>query len=221
MLGIPIVRGRNFTEAETRTGAPVTIATESTGRRFWPGQDPIGKLLAEDNSFTMQVIGVARDTQVSHLARSNETYLYLPAGPKEQIHLQLLVHSSDGFASTAKGIHAVVHAQDPDVVAEIARLEDNLEFWRTPPRIVATLAGSLGALGLLLASIGVYGVVSYSVSGRIREIGLRMTLGADARDVMKLILRQAMRPVLIGAVIGIVACPGGSRGWSSVLLRLV
>ncbi len=220
MLGIPIVRGRNFTEVEARTGAPVTIATESTARRFWPGQDPIGKLLAEDNSFTMQVIGIARDTQVSHLARSNETYLYLPAGPKEQIRLQLLVHSSDGFASTAKGIHAVVHALDPDVVADVARLEDNLEFWRTPPRIVATLAGSLGALGLLLASIGVYGVVSYSVSGRIREIGLRMTLGADAREVMKLILRQAMRPVLIGAVIGIVACAGVSRVLSSMLFGL-
>ncbi len=144
----------------------------------------------------------------------------MPAGPKEQEHLQLLVHSSDGFASTAKGIHAAVHALDPDVVADVARLEDNLEFWRTPPRIVAILAGSLGALGLLLASIGVYGVVSYAVSGRIREIGLRMTLGADTREVMKMILRQAMRPVLIGAAIGIAACAAVSRILSSMLFGL-
>jgi len=220
MLGIPIVRGRNFTETETRTGAAVTIVTETTARRFWPGEDPIGKLITEMPSTTKQVIGVARDTQVSHLSRSNETYLYMPAGPKEQEHLQLLVHSSDGFASTAKGIHAAVHALDPDVLADVARLEDNLEFWRTPPRIVAILAGSLGALGLLLASIGVYGVVSYAVSGRIREIGLRMTLGADTREVMKMILRQAMRPVLIGAAIGIVACAAVSRILSSMLFGL-
>jgi len=220
MLGIPIVRGRNFTDDETRAGAPVTIATESTARRFWPGQDPIGKSIAGDHSTKFQVIGVARDTQVSHLARSNETYLYFPAGPKEQIRLPLLVHSSDGFASTAKGIQAAVRALDPDVVADVAKLEDNLELWRTPPRIFAILAGSLGALGLLLASIGVYGVVSYSVSGRIREIGLRMTLGADAREVMKLILRQAMRPVLIGAVIGIAGCAGVSTVLSKMLFGL-
>jgi len=220
MLGIPIVRGRNFTDDETRTGAAVTIATESTARRFWPGQDPIGKSIAGDDSIKFQVIGVARDTQVSHLARSNETYLYFPAGPKEQIRLHLLVHSSDGLASTAKGIQAAVRALDPDVVADVAKLEDNLEFWRTPPRIFATLAGSLGALGLLLASIGVYGVVSYAVSGRIREIGLRMTLGADAREVMKLILRQAMRPVLIGAVVGIGGCAAVSRILSSMLFGL-
>src|SRR5258708_26609886 len=130
MLGIPIVRGRNFTEAETRTGAPVTIATESTARRFWPGQDPIGKLLSEGNSLTRQVIGVARDTQVSHLARSNETYLYLPAGPKEQIRLQLLVHSSDGFAPTSKRIHTAEHPLDPEWVADVARLEHNLGVCR-------------------------------------------------------------------------------------------
>lgn len=220
MLGIPIVRGRNFTEAETTAGAAVTIVTETTARRFWPGEDPIGKLLAQPPSPAKQVVGVARDTQVSHLSRSNETYLYLPAGPKEQLHLKLLVHSPDVFASTAKGIQAAVHALDPDVLADVARLEDNLEFWRTPPRIVATLAGALGALGLLLASIGVYGVVSYAVSGRIREIGLRMTLGADAREVMKLILRQAMRPVLIGAATGIAGCAAVSRVLSSMLFGL-
>lgn len=91
------------------------------------------------------------------------------------------------------------------------------EFWRTPPRIVAILAG---ALGLLLASIGVYEVVSYAVSGRIREIGLRMTRGADTREVMKMILSQAMRPVLIGAAIGIAGCAAVSRVLSSMLFGL-
>jgi ABC-type antimicrobial peptide transport system permease subunit len=95
-----------------------------------------------------------------------------------------------------------------------------MEVWRTPARIVAALAGSLGALGLLLASIGVYGVVSYAVSRRTREIGIRMTLGADGRDVMSLMLRQSMRPVLIGGAIGIIGCAGVSWVLSSMLFGI-
>jgi ABC-type antimicrobial peptide transport system permease subunit len=131
-----------------------------------------------------------------------------------------LVHSAAGFAPTANGIRAAIHALDPGLVVDVAPLEANLEFWRTPSRIVAILAGSLGALGLLLASIGLYGVVSYSVSRRIREIGLRMTLGAETRDVMSMVLRQAMRPVMIGALIGIAGCAAVSRVLSRMLLGI-
>jgi predicted permease len=220
LLGVPIVRGRNFTGTEARTGAAVTIVTESTARRFWPNQDPIGKVVRMDDKTAMQVIGVVKDAQVSHLAKSDETYLYLPAGPKVQIRMQLLVHGASGFASTAAGIRAAIHSLDPGLVVDVARLEDNLEFWRAPSRIVAILAGSLGALGMLLACIGVYGVVSYAVSRRVREIGIRMTLGADAREVKSLILRQAMRPVAIGALIGIAGCAAVSQVLSSMLFGL-
>jgi len=92
--------------------------------------------------------------------------------------------------------------------------------WRAPSRIVAILAGSLGALGMLLACIGVYGVVSYAVSRRVREIGIRMTLGADAREVKSLILRQAMRPVVIGALIGIAGCAAVSQILKSMLFGI-
>jgi len=220
LLGIPIVRGRNFTQNETRTGAPVIVVTEITARLLWPNQDPIGKVIkwnGEGGSRDLDVIGIAKDAQVAHLAQSNETYAYLPAGPKEQMHLKLLVHGTDGFGSTAKGIRSTIHALDPDFVADVTRLEDNLEFWRIPSRIVAILAGSLGALAMLLACIGVYGVVSYAVSRRVREIGIRMTLGADAREVKTLILRQAMRPVVIGALLGIAGCAAVSQILSSML----
>ena len=220
LLGIPIVRGRNLTATEARTGAPVTIVTESTARRFWPNQDPIGKILHMEGEKDIQVIGVAKDAQVSHLARANETYLYLPAGPKQQVRVQLLVHGADGFASTATGIRAAIHSLDPGLVVDIASLEDNLEVWRGPSRIAAILAGALGALGMLLACVGVYGVVSYAVSRRVREIGIRMTLGADAREVKNLILRQAMRPVAIGALVGISGCAAVSQILSGMLFGL-
>ena len=97
---------------------------------------------------------------------------------------------------------------DPGLVVRVNRLEENLDFWRTVSRLVAGLSGSLSLLALVLASVGVYGVVSYVVSRRLREVGIRMMLGASARDVQALILRQTLRPVAIGVVIGI-ACGSG------------
>lgn len=174
MLGIPIVRGRTFEAGDTNAA----IVTESTARRLWPGADVIGKTLTNDNHEVLQVIGVAKDAQVSHLGRSNETIIYVPAGPKDQMQLQLLVHSTLPMLNVVQG---VIRSIDPNLAADTAPLEDNLELWRTPSRIVAILAGSLGGLGLLLASMGIYGVTAFAVSRRVREIGIRMALGERMR----------------------------------------
>src|ERR1035438_7398515 len=168
LLRIPIVRGRNFTENETQTDAPVAILSESTARQLWPNHNPVGKIIRWGRERSLEVIGIARDAQVAHLTQPTETYVYLTAGPQEQMFLKLLVHGSDGFGSMAKGIRATIHTLDPDFVADVTRLEDNLESSRAPSRLVAILAGSLGAFGMLLACIGVYGVVSYAVSRRTR-----------------------------------------------------
>jgi ABC-type antimicrobial peptide transport system permease subunit len=166
---------------------------------------------------TFEIVGVAKDAQVSRVGETDTVYLYTPAGPNEQRGAQLLVRSALDFASTAAGIRAVMQDLDPHLVVNVNRLEDNLDFWRALSRLVAGLSGSLGALALLLASIGVYGVVSYGVSRRLRELGIRMVLGADAREVLAMVLRQAMRPVLAGAAIGAIACAGVSRILSGVL----
>jgi predicted permease len=217
MLGMPIVRGRTFTQAETQAELPVLVVTESTARRLWPGQDAIGKTLREGGKKEYQVVGVVRDSQASHLGQSDGLFFYLSAGPKEQDRLQLLVHSNSSDAATARGIREAVQALDADLIVDVTKLEDNLEAWRVPSRIVAALSGVLGALALLLASIGVHGVVAYGVSQRIREIGIRMTLGADGRDVMRLVLRQALRPVVIGGLVGVAGCAAVSQVLSNVL----
>jgi macrolide transport system ATP-binding/permease protein len=206
LLHIPITRGRNFTDAENQTGAPVIILTESAARRLWPGQDPVGKTIREGSHTNLEVVGVAKDAQVSFLGKSDGMYVYLPAGPKEQLGLQLLVSSASGNPPSAQTLSAAVASLDPQLAVRVVKLADNLKPWRTPGRIVSTLSGLLSAVALLLASIGVYGLVSYVVSRRVREIGIRMALGANRRDVMILVLRQAMRPVVAGALIGMVCC---------------
>jgi len=214
------VRGRTFTAAEGRSDAPVLVITESTARRLWPGQDAIGKTLRDGEKKESQIVGVVKDSQVSHLGHSDGLFFYRPAGPAEQNRLQLLVHSKSGDAATAKGIREAARALDPNLVVDVTKLADNLEVWRTPSRLVAALSGVLGILALLLAAIGVHGVVSYGVSQRIREIGIRMTLGADGRDVMSLAVRQALGPVGIGALVGVIGCAAVSQVLSDVLYGL-
>jgi predicted permease len=219
VVGIPIVRGRGFRPGETHD-APGVIVTESTAQRLWPGQDPLGKTLREESGREDSVIGVAKDAQVSHLGELNTTYLYFPAGPQDDGRTYVLIRYAGGFTGVAKGIRNATLSLDHDVFVDVIRLGDNLEKWRAPSRIVAGLSGALGALALLLASIGVYGMVSYSVSRCVREIGIRMALGANGADVVRLVLWQAMRPVLIGGLVGMALCAGVSQVLSSMLFGL-
>jgi macrolide transport system ATP-binding/permease protein len=219
VVGIPIVRGRDFTPGETED-APGIIVTESTARRLWPGEDPLGKTLRQDTGREYSVIGVAKDAQVSHLGELDTLYLYFPAGPQDNHRTYVLVRFAGSFTPLAKSIRDAVQSLDADVPVDLVRLEDYLEVWRAPSRIVATLSGALGALALLLASIGVYGMVSYSVNRCVREISIRMALGADRSEVMKLVLEQAMRPVLIGGLAGVAGCAAVSHVLSSMLFGL-
>ena len=219
LLGIPIVRGRDFSPAETHA-APGIIVTESTARRLWPGQDPLGKALREISGREYSVIGVAKDAQVAHLGQLDTNYLYFPADNGDDSRSYILVRYSIGFTDVAKSIRDAGRSIDPGVSVDVTRLEDYLEVWRAPSRIVAALSGALGALALLLCSIGVYGMVSYSVSRSVREIGIRMALGADGAKVMRHVLWQAMRPVLIGATIGVALCAAVSGVLSSMMFGL-
>ena len=219
VVGIPIVRGRGFLPGETHD-SPGVVVTESTARRLWPDEDPLGKTLRESSGREYSVIGVARDAQVAHLGDTHTKYLYFPAGTPDNLRAYVLVRYAGDFPATAKAIRNVVQSLDADLPVDVAKLEDYLEVWRMPSRIVAALSGALGALALLLASIGVYGVVSYSVSRCVHEIGIRMALGADGGEIMNLVLRQAMRPVLVGGLVGVTGCAAVSRVLSSMLFGL-
>jgi putative ABC transport system permease protein len=210
VLGLPIVRGRTFSAADSSDGSPSIIVTEATARRLWPGQDPLGKLLSmpigPTEEISLEVVGIAKDASLSSIGAIDDDYAYFPASSRVWTELQMLARTQGDLGATIAGIRAAARAIDPNLVARVGRLEDNLDVWRRLSGLVATLSGSLGFLALVLAAIGVYGLVSFAVTRRLREIGVRIALGARARDVLALVLKQNMRPVLIGAVIGIVAC---------------
>jgi predicted permease len=217
VLEIPIIRGRAFTEAESadaerQTGLRPAIVSETTARNLWGEGDPIGRTLLWMDS-TLQVVGVAADARLSALGEIDPYYIYIP----RRTGGVLLVKSRASFATTAAGILALVRARDRTLAVRVLPLEANLAFWRGVSGIVTTLGAGLGVLALVLASVGVYGVVAYAVTRRYREIGIRMALGAGTGIVLRMILGQTLRPVVIGAVIGVAAASALSRVLTSVL----
>jgi putative ABC transport system permease protein len=225
VVGIPIVRGHGFGPNDWKDGSAI-IVTESTARKLWPGQEPLGKTLRSRLTGGLPgpeyvVIGVARDAQVSHLGESDTMYLYFPGGsPGDSLRSYVLVRFSGSYSGLAAGLRGIAQSLDAEVPVDVKKMEDNLEVWRAPSRIATALSAALGALALLLALIGVYGMVSYSVSRSVREIGIRMALGADGSDVMRDVLRQAMSPVMIGGLIGIAGSAAVSWVLSSMLFGL-
>ena len=212
VLGLPIVRGRTFTRTELDGGARAAIVTEATARRFWPGQDPVGRTIVAASSpeTALEIVGVVRDAHMSNVANIESSYLYLPAGSSER-RLTLLVRGETDFDSLARSIGSMIKTLDAGLLAQIQPLGANLDFWRTVSRSVAVLSGSLSALALVLASIGVYGVVSYIVIRRRREVGIRMALGASPRAVQALVLRETLRPVGVGVLLGVLAAAASSQ----------
>jgi predicted permease len=223
LLDIAIVRGRTFTDAESATaqlqegGTRSVVISEAAARTFFGAADPIGRTLLQANmqgggDTTLEIVGVAADAQLTSLG-TIVPYIYQPGRPGGV----MLVRSRGDVAAIASGIRALVKASDPSVAFRVLPLEGNVAWWRGVSGLVTSLGAGLGVLALVLASVGIYGVVSFGVSRRYREIGIRMALGATARDVLATILRQAMRPVVVGGVIGIALAVAVSRVLSSVL----
>jgi predicted permease len=221
LLGIRIVRGRNFTDAELANADPdartrPVIVSEAAARAFWSDADPIGRTLLRDDlrggDQMLEVVGVSTDAQLTSLG-AVVPYIYDPmrAGGT------LLVRHRGDFGATASGILAIIRSLDPGVAVRVLPLEGNLAWWRGVSGMMTSLGAGVGVVALVLASVGIYGVVAFAVGRRHREIGIRMVLGASARSVLATILRQTLRPLVIGGVIGIAVAGAVSRILSGVL----
>jgi predicted permease len=223
VLELPIVQGRGFTEEEAvsaveRQPRPA-IVSETTARNLWPAGDPIGRMLLSAPQGmagdTLQVIGVAADAQLTSLGRIDPYSVYVAGGGAA-----MLIKSREHSSTILTAIRAAITAVDPTLHLTVLPLEASLGWSRGISGTVTTLFGALGVLALVLASVGIYGVVAYAVTGRYREIGVRMALGATAQNVLGMIVGQTSRPVMIGAVIGVAAAAALSRVLSSVLFGI-
>jgi putative ABC transport system permease protein len=218
LMGIPIIRGRAFEPRESSAQQHVILVSESTARKFWPGEEPLGKRVrVGDDKFEHEVIGVAKDIRATGLGSVDPVYIYFAMGPGTHRELSLMVRGSGGQAALVKAIREETQALDQNVLVQAGSLENNLALFQLPSRILSILASVLGLAGLLLAAVGIYGVMAYAVTQRTREIGIRMTMGAQRGDVMRLILAQAMRPVAIGVGAGLAASAGVSQLLASLL----
>ncbi|HKC88705.1 MAG TPA: ABC transporter permease, partial [Blastocatellia bacterium] len=235
-LGIRLTRGRFFTEQETRANVPVVVVSESTARRFWPNEDAIGKRIgiastplggANESGVNLpqfEVIGVTRDTRSGWIWEKDETFIYAPlyASPQSARHSDeyILVRTQGDTRQAMAAVRGEAEAVDPNLSVRLRRVNDSLAYQMAPFEALAQVAGALGMLALLVASVGLYGVMSFIVNQRTREIGVRVALGAQSADVIQLFLRQGMKLTVIGIVFGLLGAMAISRLLTVVLIDL-
>jgi predicted permease len=229
-IGTPLVFGRAFTADEVNAQMPVLMVSESTARSLWPNENPLGKLLRVEQPMrngetkmvfsSAQVVGVARDNQIYQSGATPPLIVYLPGAEPGLRDTALLVRTTTDAAALKDLARAEAYAIEPVLRLKVKTFEEKIALQQTIMSAASHGATALGTLAVMLAVIGLYGVMAWLVVQRTREIGIRMALGAQAHNVLALVLKQGMKLVLIGAVIGIPASLAVAQVLSSLLIGL-
>ncbi|OLE15006.1 MAG: hypothetical protein AUI36_38415, partial [Cyanobacteria bacterium 13_1_40CM_2_61_4] len=216
-LRIPLLRGRNFTEQEVRQSAKVVIISELLARQVFPNEEPIGKrLVMSMGNQAFEIIGIVGDIRHRALESQPAGAMYMPS--YETGWMNVVIRTQGDPASLTAAVRKEVQVIDPDQpVAAVKTMEQWLDTAVAAPRYRTALLGLFAVLALVLASTGIYGVMSYSVAQRTHEIGVRMALGARQLDVLKLVVRQGMSLVVIGVGLGLVGAIALTRVLASLL----
>ena len=229
-LGIPLVAGRSLQENDLPNGPQVVVVSQSFVRQFFPGENPIGKRItigwgrqrSENKSDTVsaggEIVGIVGDVKSLGPSQAAPSTVYLPFNQAPINDVSLIVRSSVAAAPIINGARAAIKEADSDLpIFDVKSMKDVLSDVVSRPRFYAILLGSFAAIALIIAALGIYGVISYTVSQRTRELGIRIALGAQRERVVRLVIRQGLTLTLVGIVIGVAGAYGVTRLIASLL----
>jgi predicted permease len=211
-LGITLLQGRDFTERDIDTKAPVIVVNRALARQLWPGQDPVGKTLMFGPRARYEVIGVAADVRHGGLRQSPGGAIYGPISHFPRSSLKIFLRTAGDPLSVAQAARAAIRSFEPDqAISDVVALPQAVSETVARPRFYAWMLGIFAALALLLAGSGLYAVTSYGIEQRTREIGVRMALGADRRRVLFLVVSEALKTSAVGLALGLVLSAAAGR----------
>jgi putative ABC transport system permease protein len=221
-MRVPLLQGREFSEADDSQTPKVVIVNESFARRFWPNENPVGKrIVVGRGPAPSEVVGVAADVKNKGLDQDTQPQLYLPFKQLPWSNMNLLVRTAVAPGSISSAVRSQISAVDPDQpITNVQTVDELMDKSRSQPRFTMLLLGTFSATALLLAIIGIYGVLSYSVAQRQQEFGIRLALGAERGDILREVVRQGLVLAAAGIVFGLAAAFLLTRLMASLLYQV-
>jgi len=204
-IGIPIVTGREFTRNDDENAPPVAIVNETMAAKYWPGKDTVGQRLKVKDKW-MEVVGVAKNANYQNMLETPKSFFYVPVRQNFSVQNGFIIRTDQSATAMMNSLAREIHALDPNLAPlDTISLQQQVDRMSYTQRLAVALLAIFGGMALFLAAIGLYAVISYSVSQSTREFGVRIALGADAGDLLRLIFSQGLRLTTIGLIIGTVA----------------
>ena len=215
-VGTAIVAGRAFRESDGPDAPKVAIVDETMAQRFWPKADAIGKVIEVDR-MPFEIVGIAENAKLNSIHEAPRLYMYFPFSQRPVSEADLIVETGQSPKAIEKTIQDTIRSVNPNVPIIVTTMSQLMKIALWGDRTTAELVGSLGLLGIFLAAIGLYGVVAYLVNGRTQEIGLRLALGAQRSEVLRLVVGQGLKLAALGVGTGLLLALGATRFMASLL----